>query len=77
MQSVGHHWKRNRRIAAALAAGAVFQISSCSVSDEGVITAFADPSGFADLGAQLHEDSLLGRVFDIGGTVEINFGGDD
>lgn len=68
-----HRWAA----AVALTAGAIFQISSCNISEEGVITAFADPSGFSDLSTQLHEQSFLGRVFDLDGTVEINFGEED
>jgi len=81
----GKHMRRTKRswkrgccaVAAALTTGAVFQLSSCTINEDGVLSAFADPSGFADLGAQWHENSVLGRLLNIDGSVQINFGEDD
>jgi hypothetical protein len=78
MRRTKRNWKRGGfAVAAALTTGAVFQLSSCTISDDGVLSAFADPSGFADLGAQWHEDSVLGRLFNIDGSVQVNFGEED
>jgi hypothetical protein len=41
-----------------------------------VVSAFADPGALSDLGAQLHDGSWLGRVFDIDGSVDIRIGDD-
>jgi len=76
------HKNRNRSfgrhaVVAAISAGSVFQVSSCNIDDGGVISAFANPAAFADLGNQLFEASPLGRLLgNIQGSVDIQIGND-
>lgn len=78
MQKLKAMWTGGcRSIATAVAAGAVFQISSCSVDGNGVINAFADPGALADFTAQVYEQSFLARVFDLDGSIDIHVGADD
>ncbi len=61
-------WKFLRRIAVAtVGAGAMFQVSSCSLDDGGVLSAFADAGGLQDLQASLLANSPLGAIFGAGG----------
>ncbi len=60
-------WKFLRRIAmATVGVGAMFQVSSCSVDDGGVLSAFADSAGLQDLRTQLLANSPLGAIFGAG-----------
>ncbi len=50
-----------RAVIAAVAAGSAFQISSCSIDENGQINAFADTLAISDLRNQLFDASPIGR----------------
>ncbi len=75
------HKKRSRSfgrrtVVAAITAGTVFQVSSCNIDGNGVISAFADPGALAELRNQLLEASPLGRLFDHV-NVDVQIGNDE
>lgn len=64
-----------RAVFAAIAAGSVFQMSSCSINDDGTINAFANPRALVDLQNELFEASPFGRLLpEVDGTLQINVG---
>jgi hypothetical protein len=64
-----------RAVAALLATGSVFQMSSCSIGDDGALSAFANPRALSELGNDLFEASPLGRLLGgIDGSLEIRVG---
>ena len=72
-------WNWCRRAAvAAMAAGTVFQVSSCNIDEGGVISAFADPGALSDLRNQLIAASPLGQLFsNVAGSLEVSIGETD
>lgn len=64
-----------RAAIAVLATGSVFQLSSCSIGDDGTINAFANPRALSDFGNELFEASPFDRLLgDIDGSLEIRVG---
>lgn len=73
---------RNRRrglrmMLAAVATGTAFQLSSCSLDEGGVLSAFADTGGLSEWRNTLVENSPFGQFLDgVNGSVQVDVGGD-
>lgn len=77
---VGRKVFRNRLagIITAVAAGSAFQISSCSIDNQGALSAFANPQALSDLRNQLFEASPLGQLLDgVSGSINVSVGEDE
>jgi hypothetical protein len=61
MKRIG--WKR-WTVVGTLALGANFQLTSCSVDENGMFSAFADPTGLSELRNQLFELSPFAAILE-------------
>lgn len=77
MKKAGIKRKLSCRAAVLVATGMVFQVSSCSLGEGGVINAFVDTGALSEIRRELWESSPIGRLFGgIDGSLEVSFGGD-
>ena len=78
MKKVGNRTKLCCRAVALAATGMVFQVSSCTLGEGGVIDAFADTGALSEIGRGLWEASPIGRLLDgFDGSFEVSVGGDE
>ena len=68
--TLGYH-----AVVVAMSAGTMFQVSSCTVDDGGILSAFADTGALSDLRNQWLDDSLLGHLHDHGESEDAGDGG--
>ena len=53
-----------RGVVGAVALGTTFQIGSCTIDENGVLSVFADPLALIELGGEIFEDSPFLDLFD-------------
>ena len=75
MQHKKRKWKLGyHAVVVAMSAGTMFQVSSCTIDDGGVISALADTGALSDLRNQWLDDTLLGHLHDHGESEEAGAG---
>ena len=75
MQHKKRKWKLGyHAVVVAMSAGTMFQVSSCTIDEGGVISALADTGALTDLRNQWLDASLLGHLHDDGGSDDASTG---
>ena len=76
MQHKKRKWKLGyHAVVVAMSAGTMFQVSSCTIDDGGVISALADTGALSDLRDEWLAGTLLGHLHDDGGSEDESGGG--